>query len=223
MPDHKHSRINPGFWLMAIVAAGHGMAEPEVAAQDPIATCTSRLKTIHRALLSYERKHQQWPDHLSDLVPEFLPDPTALRDPADSGTGTIGSDKAHKDPKFRVSYSYERNNNISDGLAQPLGPFPKPDISGTTWGSWRLVNARMESFFGDQVPLVRCYHHRVTEDKRESGQDVVLNLTPSGRIYRSNLIDSSGKIVWRGVGQGTELNTQLEAALNKLGLASMPQ
>jgi thiol-disulfide isomerase/thioredoxin len=161
-------------------------AAPILADDDAIAVCARRLQAIHRALVAYERKHGQWPDHLSDLVPEYLPDQLALRDPADAGHGSLGSNEAHGDPKFRVSYSYERNGDVSNGLAQPLGRFPRPDIPGTSWGSWRLVNGHMETFFGDQVPVVRCYHHRPPEDEREPGRDLVLNLTPSGRIYRSD-------------------------------------
>jgi peroxiredoxin len=156
------------------------------AAEDAVAVSTQRLKDIHRALVAYERKHKQWPDHLSDLVPEFLKDKAALVDPADKGKGDLGSNLAHKDPKLPVSYSYERNAGISDGLPSPLGPFPKPDIPRTGWGSWRLVNGHQEYFYGDQVPLVRCYLHRPPEDEREPGKDLVLNLTPSGRVYRSD-------------------------------------
>jgi peroxiredoxin len=156
------------------------------AGDDPIASCTARLKTIHRALIAYEKKHGQWPDHLSDLVPEFLPDQAALREPADPGSGDLGSNEAHADPRFRVSYSYERNADVSNGLAQPLCTFRRPDREGTTWGSWRWVNARMEAVFGDQVPLVRCYHHRPAEDERDAGSDRILNLTPSGRVYESD-------------------------------------
>ena len=105
---------------------------------------------------------------------------------ADPGTADLGSTEAHGDPSFHVSYSYERTADISNGLAQPLGRFPKPDIAGTAWGSWRFVNNRMEAFFGDQVPLVRCYHHRPPEDEREPGTDLVLNLTPAGRVYKSD-------------------------------------
>jgi peroxiredoxin len=158
---------------------------PASADDDRITVCTERLKSIHRALVAYEREHQEWPDHLSDLVPKYLPDAAALHDPADPGADDLGSTEAHRDPKFPVSYSYERTAGRSNGLAQPLGTFPKPDIAGTGWGSWRLVNGRMETFFGDQVPLVRCYHHRPPEDEREPATDCVLNLTPSGRVYKS--------------------------------------
>ena len=186
MPDCERLPNKAVLYLMSMIVAGLGTMVPAYAEDDPYVICTGRLKAIHKALVDYERKHQQWPDHLSDLVPEFLPDPAASRDPADSGTGNLDSDEAHPDPKFRVSYSYERNSDVSNGLAQPLGPFPKADIPQATWGSWRLVNARMESFFGDQVPVVRCYHHRVVEEDREAGHDSVLNLTPSGRIYQSD-------------------------------------
>jgi peroxiredoxin len=173
-----------GAGLVAALVTGF-YSGPAFAADDPTAVCSERLKSIHRALIAYERDHQEWPDHLSDLVPKYLPDAASLLDPADPGADDLGSTEAHGDPKLRVSYSYERTASISNGLAQPLGTFPKPDIAGTGWGSWRLVNGRMETFFGDQVPLLRCYHHRPPEVEREPGTDCVLNLTPAGRVYKS--------------------------------------
>ncbi|HWB02661.1 MAG TPA: redoxin domain-containing protein [Verrucomicrobiales bacterium] len=149
-----------------------------------IAVSMANLKTIHGALVAYEKKHHQWPDHLSSLIPDFLPNEAALRDPSDAGKGNIGSTEAHEDPKFRVSYSYERAADVSNGLPGPLGPFPAPDV-GKSWGTWRHVNGHQEYFWGDQVPLVRCFLHRPPEEERADGNDLVLNLTPSGRIYRS--------------------------------------
>src|SRR5438132_14390187 len=61
---------------------------------DAIRLSTERLKVIHRALVAYREKHREWPDHLSSLVPEFLPNEASLRDPADPGTGGLGSDQA---------------------------------------------------------------------------------------------------------------------------------
>jgi peroxiredoxin len=186
MARQSRSRVVGAFGLTLIVMLIVSVPTSRLlAVDDPIAGCTLRLKSIHRALVAYERDHHEWPNHLSDLVPAYLPDAKALLDPADRGAGDLGSSEAHRDPKFRVSYSYERNADVSNGLAQPLGRFPKPDIPKTGWGSWRLVNNRMETFFGDQVPLVRCYHHRPSEDERKPGKDRVLNLTPSGRVYKS--------------------------------------
>jgi thiol-disulfide isomerase/thioredoxin len=170
-----------------MLALAFGAVAPgATAAEDPVETCTERLKAVHKALVAYERDHHQWPDHLSDLVPRYLPDAAALRDPADPGTGDLGSDQAKADPRSRVSYSYERCADVSNGLPGPLGPFPKPDIPGASWGSWRLVNGHQEAFFGDQVPLVRCFLHRPPAEDREPGKDLVLNLTPAGRVYRSD-------------------------------------
>jgi peroxiredoxin len=183
-------------WLFVGVA-------PVGGGTDRIQVSVERLKTIHKALVAYESKHKQWPDHLSDLVPEFLPDRNALVDPADPGTGDLGSTEAHRDPKFHVSYSYERSVDHSQGLPAPLGPFPKSDLADPRffWGSWRLVNGHQEHFFGDQVPLVRCFLHRPPEEDRKPGKDLVLNLTPSGRVYRSDFgwdkhPDSVAFVLW---------------------------
>lgn len=175
-----------GLLVIALCPAGL-LAQAQAQVQDPVEVSIQRLKVIHKALVAYERTNKHWPDHLSDLVPDFLPDKSALRDPADPVTGDLGSNMAHKDPVFHVSYSYERNADVSNGLPSPLGRFPEPDAGHLTgWGSWRLVNGHQEYFYGDQVPLVRCYLHRPPEDEREEGKDLVLNLTPSGRVYRSD-------------------------------------
>jgi hypothetical protein len=53
---------------------------------------------------------------------------------------------------------------------------------------------------GNDNPIFRAYH---------------VSTFPTGY-----LIDSSGKIVWRGVGYGPEIKAELEAALGKLGFAA---
>lgn len=172
--------------VMLLTITFGGMASSANASPDPVKVCSEQMKVIHQALIAYEAKHHRWPDHLSDLVPDFLPSQAMLRDPADPGTGGLGSDLAHQDPKFRVSYSYERCADVSNGLSSPVGRFPESDLPDRAWGSWRHVNGHQETFFGDQVPLLRCFFHRPADDEREPGHDIVLNLTPSGRVYRSD-------------------------------------
>jgi thiol-disulfide isomerase/thioredoxin len=188
--DMFHRIFSQVFSPSCLVVVGLCLAGSLAQAQekpDPVEVSIQRLKVIHKALVEYKRTNKHWPDHLSDLVPDFLPNRDALRDPADPGTGDLGSNLAHKDPMFPVSYSYERNAKMSNGLPSPLGPFPEPDAGHLTgWGTWRLVNGHQEYFYGDQVPLVRCYLHRPAEEDREDGKDLVLNLTPSGRVYRSD-------------------------------------
>jgi thiol-disulfide isomerase/thioredoxin len=133
--------------------------------------CRENLKNISQALKRFQTATGRLPDQLHDLHPEFLARPDVLRCPADPS------------PAAPVSYAYEFSADPSPGLGRPLGPFPKPD-SGDGWGSQRHVGLHQRTFFGDQVPVVRCLHHQAgdAEDAR------VLNLTLGGRIYVSGIV-----------------------------------
>jgi thiol-disulfide isomerase/thioredoxin len=143
--------------------------------------CADRLSTIHKALAAYEKDHGRLPDQLSDLHPKCIPDKHLFHCPADpSPQGTPGRDFAHRDPRVPMSYTYEFSADESHGLPTPLGKNPTPDV-GNAWGTCRLVMTWQASFYGDQVPVVRCFHHKeeMSDDPR------VINLTRTGRLYYS--------------------------------------
>ncbi len=108
-----------------------GFDEPPDAKQATI----GQLQQIHRAMSTYYQRHGQWPDRLSDLVPDYLGKAEVLVDPADpyKGKGDLGSNIAIKDGKLPCSYSYERSASLSRGLPQPIGPFPKSDLPTDGW------------------------------------------------------------------------------------------
>lgn len=145
---------------------------------EKLAACERQLQTLHKALVAYERDRHKLPDELSDLWPDYVKDKALFRCPADPTAGTPARGFAHTDPHLPVSYSYEFNAAVSHGLPCPLGPFPKPDV-GDAWGTNRLVNEHEAYFFGDQVPVVRCFHHKSNESEAHK----VPNLTRSGRVY----------------------------------------
>lgn len=147
---------------------------------DAMDACTKQLEQIARALAAYEKDHGKLPDQLSDLVPQYVNGPKLFHCPADATKGETGRGFLHKDPKLAISYAYEFSADESHGLPTPLGSFPKPDV-GNSWGTCRLVGERQRYFFGDQVPTVRCFHHK------GEFEDVpkVLNLARDGRVYRS--------------------------------------
>src|SRR2546423_140095 len=179
------------FWMACMVSAAP--AEPPAptsaqaemdAAIDP---CTEHLKAIGKALAAYEKDNGKLPDQLSDLVPKYVSDKAVFHCPADHSEGDPARDFAHRDPKMPMSYSYDWSADESHGLPQPFGPFPKPDV-GNAWGTCRLVSERQAHFFGDRVPVVRCFHHKTEESEAPK----VLSLTRSGQVYRSHGI-------WDGV------------------------
>lgn len=165
--------------LTLVVLAGSALgAEP--GDEETMAACTEHLKAIGKAIQAYQADHHQLPDQLSDLYPKYVPDEAIFHCPADPTKGSTGRDFLHRDPKMPMSYSYQLSADESNGLPMPLGTFPKPDI-GTSWGTLRLVGLREMDFYGDQVPVVRCFHHKA--DYTEIPK--VLSLTMSGRVYRS--------------------------------------
>jgi peroxiredoxin len=172
--------------LLAWQTACHASAFDR--ARDDETKCAEQLQTVGRALSVYKREHGQLPAHLSNLIPKYLADKSLLHCPADPTPGGVDSTEGFPDPRLPVSYSYEWNGDVSNGLPCPLGKFPQSDLPNTAWGSWRHVNGYQTTFFGDQVPVLRCFHHRPSDSLRDIGAaDNILNLTPSGKIYHSGI------------------------------------
>jgi len=168
-----------GVLLISLGFAQTAGAEPSP--DEKMDACTKHLQVIGKALAAYERDHHKLPDQLSDLYPKYVADKAVFHCPADPSDGEPGRNFAHKDPKMAMSYSYEFSADDSHGLAAPLGPHPKPDIPGGGWGLDRHLNTWLGGFWGDQVPVVRCFHHKT----EESYENKVLNLTRGGQIYRA--------------------------------------
>jgi peroxiredoxin len=147
-----------------------------------MAACTRQMEQLGQALQKYERERGHWPDQLSDLYPKYVSDRALFHCPADPTAGSPGRDYAHKDPIMPVSYSYDLNTDESNGLPTPQGKFPKPD-RGNAWGSNRNVTLGQRAFFGDQVPILRCFHHK----PEDADEETVLNLSLPGKIYASGV------------------------------------
>jgi thiol-disulfide isomerase/thioredoxin len=156
------------------------MADAFAADEAAMVECRHHLEAIGKAIKQFESENRKLPDQLSDLVPKYIPDVATLHCPADPSEGSPGRDYAHKDPRLAISYAYEFSADESNGLPTPQGKFPKPDI-GNSWGTFRLVSTHQRTFFGDQVPLVRCFHHKPID----SDEETVLNLNSAGKIYAS--------------------------------------
>jgi hypothetical protein len=160
-------------------------------AGDPVAECSAHLRALHRALAAYERDHHRLPDQLSDLVPKYLADRKLLLCPVDPTAGEPGpipaemyGPFAHRESRLATSYYYEFSADKSRGIHPQLGPFPETDLPGESWGSWRHANNRQGTFYGDRVPVLRCFHHQSLDRDEDEN---VLNLTIGGQVYRSGI------------------------------------
>ena len=139
-----------------------------------IELCTQNLMAIGKAIQTYQKKHEDFPQWLSDLHPKYLPDASVFICPADAEAGKAGflpnidlvsiskiigriGFLGDIEPRMPVSYGYQLAPEYRDKKNEQ-----------------RLV-------FGDVIPLVRCWHH-VNEDFD------VLNLSFSSQIYRSSKI-----------------------------------
>lgn len=89
------------------------------------------------------------------------------------------------------------------------------------------TNVTSQPLLAASQPYSREVIRRLMISSYHTIRQTSLNTIPSNRQYHvssfptSYLIDSRGKIVWRGVGYGPELETELVAAPAKLGFAAI--
>ena len=112
-----------------------------------IETCKQNLRTIGAALAAYQKKHDTFPDWLSNLYPEYLSDSQVLLCPADE-QGNESAFPENADPGLSVSYNYQFNP------------------------SYREWKTEQRQIYGEIVPVVRCRRHAGPER-----ENLVLDLT----------------------------------------------
>jgi tetratricopeptide (TPR) repeat protein len=169
----------PLFLLLALTASP-ALPAP-VAREDAATVCSRHLLAIGRALAAYQRDHQKLPAHLSDLYPKYVKDRQVFHCPADRSAGTPGYQGVAPDPKLPVSYLYEMSLDKNPGGVL-LGPGPTG--LAVTWREQKIAQRR---FYGDRVPVVRCWHHALSAPPSPGAgrEPFVLNLTLTGQVYRS--------------------------------------
>jgi tetratricopeptide (TPR) repeat protein len=178
---HRYHHLWPLTLLAFALAPG---VRVQASPNEALSRCTGQLQAIGRALADYQRDHRKLPNQLSDLYPKYVTDQQLFHCPADPTSGEPGLPYVHKDPRLSISYAYEFSADRSRGVWPQLGPFPPPDIQDPIgWGSSRLVSTHQRTFYGDRVPVVRCFHHQPDE----SDEEKVLNLTLTGQVYRSDV------------------------------------
>jgi peroxiredoxin len=118
------------------------------------AACRRHLQAIGRALKAYKRANGSLPSHLSDLYPKYLKDKATLHCPADPTPGdpTAQVPSALPDPGMPVSYLYEMSADPATFVV-PFGPAPDGKVT------WQQQKMAQHDYFGDRVPVVRCWHH----------------------------------------------------------------
>ena len=96
--------------------------------------CTQNLIAIGKAIETYQKEHDDFPEWLSDLYPKHLVDSNVLTCPADQHGGKAGR-PWNIDPKMSVSYDYQ------------------------FYPEYRGKKREQRMVYGDVMPLVRCRHH----------------------------------------------------------------
>jgi hypothetical protein len=136
--------------------------DPKLAADDEEG-CMRNLKTIYEAIQAYRVDHKDIPHWLSDLVPQYITDPSLFICPACKRTGQTVSGLL-ADPKMPCSYLYEFC----------MAPLTKQEAPGGAGKTRRDLKRQQMAIVGSVVPMVRCSHHAK-----------VLNVAFDGRIYQS--------------------------------------
>ena len=99
-----------------------------------VAICKQHLIEIGKAIQAYQKEHDDLPEWLSDLYPNYLSDANLLLCPADENGGKTYF-LVNKDPKMSISYDYQFH--------------PK----------YREEKTEERLMYGEVLPLVRCRHH----------------------------------------------------------------
>jgi len=123
--------------------------------------CARNLQTIWNGIQAYREQHKKLPLHLSELVPDFVSNPSVMICPVTRRTGEI-KNLGFSDPKLSSSYIYE------------FGNFKVPEIgesTGLTLRDWRSLQMGQ---VGSIVPVLRCMHH-----------PRVLNMSFDGKVYET--------------------------------------
>lgn len=75
--------------VLTFIAAQTGRGLP-VDEEDEKAETWAQMHRAWAAIMAYKKDHGQVPDHLSDLIPGYVPDPDALISPTEQRTGRHG-------------------------------------------------------------------------------------------------------------------------------------
>jgi hypothetical protein len=129
------------------------------------AGCEVNLARISDALRQYREKHNQFPNWLSDLVPEFIHNREVLVCPYVRATGRLFEWRQKLNPQpgqDRLTYYYYE-------FCLEKYPRVAPTNSGKTYRDYKAAQRKL---LGEVVPIVRCLAH-----------SPVLNLACNGLVF----------------------------------------
>lgn len=121
-----------------IASANMGIAEQnDTDTEDlkPIDICTQNLITIGQAIQLYKNDHNGYPEWLSDLHPQYLPDENILLCPSDENKG-------------KAFFSFNQDQNMPISYDYQFHP------------EYRQIKSDQLVVYGEVIPLVRCRNHR---------------------------------------------------------------
>lgn len=107
----------------------------------------ANLRRVYAAIQAHRQEHKDYPEWLSDLVPQYLQDVNVLSCPVTRRTGQLDT-QGPSDPKLPTSYAYQFGNQ----------PIPSA-FSGGSKRTMREWKTRQREKVGDIVPMVRCRLH----------------------------------------------------------------
>ncbi len=113
---------------------GHSQASGLTQDEKHTEICTQNLLAIGKAIQTYQKEHNDFPEWLSDLHPKYLADANSLICPADTKGGKPLF-LINADPKMPVSYGYQFHTGYRERTRENL------------------------AIYGDVIPLARCRHH----------------------------------------------------------------
>ncbi len=179
-------------YLVELAAQGHAEEPPIHQTEEHIETCTQNLLAIGKAIQAYHKEHGKYPKWLSDLHPKYLTDEDLLVCPADvvGGNPRLGGNPRYSpdptiDGKIPGSYDYQFHPSHRN----------------------KSIIKTQRAFYGDVVPLVRCWHHQTQEFR-------CINLDFAYRVYKSPMWwDRDLEMAYGGIEPAI---AALEAGLKKM-------
>jgi len=139
--------------------------------------CAANLQAIWKGIAAHKEEHGDVPDWLSDLFPKYLTDKAILLCPSDTTGGTTKYYTERScDPKLPCSYSYQFNGGGKDIDVYSPKEGNWSDLGQSTWKAAKLLQVE---WYGNIVPLIRCYHHVPMHP--------LVNLSYGGDVYLSGM------------------------------------
>ena len=157
-------------WLLAIAVESPGEQPGPATPVSPLSSamedCKTNLNRLFEAIQEFHKVHRTWPDHLSDLHPEFISDLNRFTCPEDLRNGRINSGR-------RGVRTEVFEDVVPTGYSYEFCP-KKYQLWTGIFSTDREYKLRQMHVIGSNVPIVRCLVHRP-----------ILNLSIGGTIFES--------------------------------------